>query len=289
MDAIESVHSRFYIEQIIEHSKSGNPYAYDKDTYLMPHTLDCALLAAGSCLQMADAIVSGELDRGFVAVRPPGHHAAPGRGMGFCVLNNVAVTAAWLRRVCNFNRVLIFDFDVHHCNGTQEIFYHTDEVLVCSIHQHDVFPFTGASSEVGEDKGEGFTVNLPMYAQNGDVEYSFSASNVLQALVEQYLPQIILVSAGFDGHVDDSISKTNLSTKWFAKITAILRRLADEVCDGRLLMVLEGGYNPTSLCESTLAVLDALAEKTCANVGIPHSRRAAEMLEAHPAKQFWTF
>jgi acetoin utilization deacetylase AcuC-like enzyme len=289
MADVEAVHSRFYLDQIRDHSISGNPYSYDKDTYVMPDTMDCALLAAGGCLQLAEAIVSAEVDRGFALVRPPGHHAEPGQGMGFCVLNNVAITAQWLRRVHGLRRILIFDFDVHHCNGTQEVFYNTSDVLVCSFHQNDLFPNTGQASEIGEDRGLGFTVNVPVYPHYGDTEYTFLAGQVLDALVEQYMPQIILVSAGFDGHKDDPISKTQLSTKWFATMTAMLRRMADETCDGRLMMVLEGGYNPRSLHASVLAVLDALAHEDCPRVGILHSERAASLLTDHPAKRFWTF
>lgn len=286
---IEAVHSRFYLEQIQSHTLSADPYSYDKDTYLMTESLDCAFLAAGGCLQMADAIMSGVINRGFCLVRPPGHHAEPGRGMGFCVVNNVAVVAAWLRRIYGLIRILIFDFDVHHGNGTQEAFYGTSDVLVCSFHQNDLFPYTGPMSEIGEGSGIGYNVNVPVYPQFGDREFTFLAGQVLQALVEQYMPQIILVSAGFDGHVDDPISKTRLTTKWYAAITAMLRRMADETCNGRMLMVLEGGYNPKSLHESALAVLDVMAEKNCHRVGILYSRRAESLIAGHPAKQFWTF
>ena len=289
IEAVEAVHSRFYLDQIRHHAQSADPFSYDKDTYLMPATLDCAFLAAGGCLQMAEAIMSGVLDRGFALVRPPGHHAETGRGMGFCVLNNVAIVAAWLHRVHGLRRILIFDFDIHHGNGTQEIFYNTADVLVCSFHQQDLFPFSGNPWETGEGQGLGYTVNVPVFSQYGDAEYTFLAGRVLQSLVEQYMPQIILVSAGFDGHGEDSISKTQLSTRWFATMTAMLRQLARETCDGRLMMVLEGGYNPYCLQQSILAVLEALAQEDGRRVGIPHSQRASALLADHPAGQFWTF
>ena len=289
MEAVEAVHPRFYLDQIKSHSQSSDPFAYDKDTYVMADTLDSALLAAGGCLQMADSIMSGSIDKGFALIRPPGHHAEPGRGMGFCVLNNIAVTAAWLRRRYGLSRILIFDFDVHHGNGTQEAFYGTNEVLLCSFHQNDLFPFTGLAAEVGEEKGRGFTVNIPVYPQYGDIEYTYLTGQVLQNLVEQYMPQIILVSAGFDGHRNDPISKTELTTQWFASLTTMLKRMADETCDGRLLMVLEGGYNPDSLQESVIAVLKTLANESDQRVGILHSSRASNLLNDHPAKHFWTF
>jgi acetoin utilization deacetylase AcuC-like enzyme len=289
IEAIERVHTRFYLDQIRTHARGGDPFAYDRDTYLMAETLGSAVLAAGGCIQLAEAIVSGVVKRGFALVRPPGHHAEAGRGMGFCVVNNAAVTANWLRAHYGFTRILIFDFDVHHGNGTQEIFYDRGDVLVISFHQKDLFPFSGRAEEIGEAQGRGYTLNIPVFPQYGDGEYTYLAGTVLRAVVEQYLPQIILVSAGFDGHRDDPISKTDLSSAWFGTITTLLRQLADEVCEGRLLMLLEGGYNPLALEDAILAVLESLALNTPHRVGILHSPRAAKLIAAHPVKNFWTF
>jgi acetoin utilization deacetylase AcuC-like enzyme len=288
-EAVEAVHSRFYLDQLREHCRLADPFSFDRDTYVMSETLECACLAAGGCLQMADAIMSGAIDRGFALVRPPGHHAEPGRAMGFCVLNNVAITAAWLRREYGLRRILVFDFDVHHGNGTQEAFYGSDEVLVLSIHQNDLFPFTGAMADLGEGQGIGYSINIPVFPQYGDSEYTFLAGHLLHAVVEQYLPQIIIVSAGFDGHTDDPISRTGLTTQWYASVTRLLRRLAVESCQGRLMMVLEGGYNPPALQASVMAVLEALTEPDPPMVGIMPSARAARLIADHPAKQFWTF
>lgn len=289
MESVLAVHSQFYLDQIDAYTHAADPFAYDRDTYVMADTMDCAVLAAGGCIQLADAVMDGFIDQGFALIRPPGHHAEPGRGMGFCVLNNMAIAAAWLRRVHDLRRILIFDFDAHHGNGIQEAFYGDSDVFVCSIHQHDIFPFSGSAAEIGDGDGLGYTLNLPVFAQYGDVEYTYLAGRVLQALMEQYLPQIILVSAGFDGHVEDPISKLCLSTGWFATITRLVRQLADTYCDGRLLMVLEGGYNPASLEASVLAVLDALTARGRNRVGIPPSDRAARLLDDHPARRFWTF
>lgn len=286
---VEAVHSRFYLDQIHAHARSPDPYSYDRDTYVMAETLDCAFLAAGGCLQLAEAIMSGVVDSGFALVRPPGHHAEPGRGLGFCLLNNVAITAAWLKKVYGLNRILVFDFDVHHGNGIQEAFYASNEVLVFSIHQKDVFPFSGSMHELGEGIGLGYTVNVPVFPQYGDKEYTYLTGQILQALVEQYMPQFILVSAGFDGHIDDPMSKTRLTTQWFANVTRLIRRLAIESSDNRLLMVLEGGYNPVSLEASVLAVLDILAEPDPRRMGILPSERADKLISDHPAKHFWTF
>lgn len=285
---IEAVHSRFYLEQLSEHELRPEPYSYDRDTYLMEHSVATALLAAGGCLELADRIMTGELEHGFAMIRPPGHHAEPGRGMGFCIFNNVAVTAQYLRRRYQLSRILILDFDAHHGNGTQEVFYDTEEVLFISVHQRDIFPFTGKASETGTGKGEGYTINVPVFAQFGDTEYTFLLGRILQSVVEQYLPQIILVSAGYDGHRDETISGTLLSTEWFGLITAMLKQYAHETCGDRLLMVLEGGYNPVCLEGSVLATLDGLLSSRRDRIGVSFSDRANRLLKNHPMQSWWT-
>jgi acetoin utilization deacetylase AcuC-like enzyme len=285
---IEAVHSRFYLEQLREHERRPEPYSYDRDTYLMEHSLVTAMLAAGGCLDLADRIMAGELEHGFAVIRPPGHHAETGRGMGFCIFNNVAVTAQYLRMRYQLSRILILDFDAHHGNGTQEVFYDTEEVLFISIHQRDIFPFTGKASETGTGKGEGYTINVPVFAQFGDTEYTFLLGRILQSVVEQYLPQIILVSAGYDGHRDETISGTLLSTEWFGLITAMLKQYAHETCGDRLLMVLEGGYNPGCLERSVLATLDSLLLARRDRIGVFYSERAQQLLKNHPLHSWWT-
>jgi acetoin utilization deacetylase AcuC-like enzyme len=285
---IGMVHSSFYVEQLREHAVKADPFSYDRDTYLMDDSLPTARLAAGGCLALADLIMEGELDYGFSLVRPPGHHASAGRGMGFCIFNNVALTAEYLRRKYGLNRILILDFDVHHANGTQEIFYDTNEVLVCSIHQKGIFPFTGDTDEIGIDSGTGYTVNLPVHPQFGDSEYTYLLGRTLQGLVEQYLPQVILVSAGYDGHRDDAISGTLLSTEWFATVTHLLKRHAFESCSNRLFYILEGGYNPVALEKSIVATIDAMLQKDFERPGILSVPRAEKILDNHPLRQYWT-
>lgn len=288
VEDIEAVHSRFYLEQLREHELRPEPYSYDRDTYLMEHSVTTALLAAGGCLELADRIMAGDLEHGFAMIRPPGHHAEPGRGMGFCIFNNVAVTAQYLRRRYQLSRILILDFDAHHGNGTQEAFYDTEEVLFISVHQRDIFPFTGKASETGTGKGQGYTINVPVFAQFGDAEYTFLLGRILQSVVEQYLPQIILVSAGYDGHRDETISGTLLSTEWFGLITAMLKQYAHETCGDRLLMVLEGGYNPVCLEGSVLATLDSLLLSRRDRIGVFYSERAHQLLKNHPLQSWWT-
>ncbi len=285
---IEAVHSAFYLEQLREHANAENPYSYDRDTYLMEQSLYTAALAAGGCMELADRIAGGEIDYGFALIRPPGHHAEPGRGMGFCVFNNVAITAQYLRQYYGLQRILILDFDVHHGNGTQAVFYETDQVFVLSIHQEKLFPFTGMAQETGSGKGRGYTINLPVHPQFGDSEYMYLMGKVLGGVVEQYLPQIILVSAGYDGHCDDAISKTLLTTGWYAILTELLKYLAHEACDDRLLFVLEGGYNPVSLEASVLATMESLLLPVGRRPGAVHSERAGRILDNHPLHAYWT-
>lgn len=285
---LEAVHSRFYLDQLRRHAGSADPYSYDRDTYLMADSFFTAELAAGGCLELADRIMDGTLDHGFAMIRPPGHHAEPGRGMGFCIFNNIAVTAHYLRRKYGLNRILIVDFDAHHGNGTQEVFYETEEVLVVSLHQRDIFPFTGRATEAGAGQGEGYTINVPVFSQFGDLEYTFLLGRLLQSVMEQFLPQIVLVSAGYDGHRDETISGIVLSTEWYGLATGLLKQYADEVCGGRLLMILEGGYNPASLEVSVLATLDSLLADRRDRIGILYSERAGQVLKNHPLHSFWT-
>jgi acetoin utilization deacetylase AcuC-like enzyme len=237
---------------------------------------------------MADNIMAGEFDHGFALIRPPGHHAEPGRGMGFCILNNIGITAKYLLECYKLNRILILDFDAHHGNGTQEMFYESNEVLVVSLHQRGLFPFTGKAEETGREKGEGFNINIPVFPQFGDAEYTYLIGRTLQAIVEQFMPQIILVSAGYDGHKDDNISATLLSTGWFGTITTMLKQYAREACDNRLMLILEGGYNPVSLEASALATLESLKAPDMARIGVLSVQRAVNLLQDHPLQRYWT-
>lgn len=284
---VEAVHSGFYLDQIREHMLNPDPYSYDPDTYLMEDSLVTARLAAGGCLALADGIMDGHIGFGYAMVRPPGHHAEPGRGMGFCILNNAAITARYLQHRYGLNRILILDYDVHHGNGTQEVFYESDQVMVVSLHQKDLFPGSGGENETGRDGGDGYTLNVPVPSQFGDREYTFLVGKILQGVVEQFMPQMILVSAGYDGHVDDTISATCLSTRWFGTVATMLKQYAAEYCDGRLLMILEGGYNTESLQASLLSTLDSLVRQDQKRVGVMQSERAERLLTDHPLTGQW--
>ena len=288
IEDIEKIHSGFYLNQVREHAIKNDPFSYDKDTYLMDLSLNTAQLATGGCFELADRIMDGSLQQGFALVRPPGHHAEPGRGMGFCILNNIAITAKYLQDHYQLNRILIIDFDIHHGNGTQEAFYDSDKVLFISVHQENLFPFSGNIAEIGREAGLGYNINIPVHSHFGDEEYTFLLGKLLQSVAEQYMPEIILISAGFDGHNDDSISSTLLSTHWFHTITTMLKQAARDICNDRLLYILEGGYNPVSLEESVLATIDSLLQPNGSRVGVLHSERAYSLLKNHPLNQFWT-
>ncbi len=287
-EQIEQVHSNFYINQVREHAVKPNPFSYDRDTYLMDQSLATAQLAAGGCMEMADRVMDGTIRNGFALIRPPGHHAEPGRGMGFCVLNNVAITAKYLQTRYQLSRILILDFDIHHGNGTQEVFYDSDQVMFISVHQKGLFLPSGTPGEIGEGAGRGHTINIPVHSLFGDAEYTYLFGQLLNNVVEQYMPQIILVSAGYDGHEADPISATVLTTHWYHTVTTMIKHCARDICDGRLLYLLEGGYNPDSLEEAVLATIDSLLAPDQPRVGIFHSTRAHALLHNHPLNEFWT-
>lgn len=288
IEDIEQVHSSFYLSQVREYALKSDPFSYDRDTYLMDQSMMTAQLAAGGCLELADRIMDKSIGNGFALIRPPGHHAEPGRGMGFCILNNVAITAQYLLNRFRLSRILIIDFDIHHGNGTQEVFYESDKVLFVSLHQNSLFPFTGKPEEIGCGAGRGYNINIPVHSHFGDEEYTFILGKLLQNLAEQYMPQFILVSAGYDGHARDSISSTLLTTRWYHTVTTMIKQCARGICDGRLLFILEGGYNPESLQESVLATIDSLLEPDLPRVGILHSKRAENLIRKHPLNEFWT-
>lgn len=278
-ELLNSAHSKFYTEQIKQYSDNQEHFNYDKDTYINEHTYKTAKLAAGGCINLADKIMQGDISRGFALVRPPGHHAETGRAMGFCIFNNTAITALHLVEKWSLDRVLIIDFDAHHGNGTQEILYENGKILKVSIHQSDIFPLSGKTSEIGAEEGEGYNINIPVHAYFGDDEYSYIFGKVIQPIVDNYLPQIILVAAGFDAHIDDTSSKLQLSDDGFANMTNFLTFFADKYADGKLLYILEGGYNEEALTSSIIATLKALKSKVLHPPGFMFSARAAKIIE----------
>jgi acetoin utilization deacetylase AcuC-like enzyme len=255
-DALSRVHDPRYIAGVRQFAADGGGWL-DADTAVTPRSVDVAALAAGAGIAAVDAALDGRARRGFVLARPPGHHATSTRGMGFCLFNTVAIAAAHaLDR--GVERILIVDWDVHHGNGTQDAFYDTDRVLFASVHQWPLYPGTGAASERGTGRGEGYTINLPLAAGADDQTYAELFDRVILPAAEDHQPQMVLVSAGFDAHAHDPLGGMRLTDEGFADLARRVVRIADEHADGRVLAFLEGGYDPDALAASVVATLAAL-------------------------------
>jgi acetoin utilization deacetylase AcuC-like enzyme len=258
-ELLDAIHTRAYIARVEGMAQRGGGWL-DADTPVSPDSATAAFHAAGAAQRAAEALCAGEASRGFVAIRPPGHHALPERGMGFCLFNNVAVAAAAARRAGR-QRVMIVDWDVHHGNGTQAVFWRDPGVLFVSVHQELWYPGTGLLEEVGEGPGEGFTVNVPLPSETGDGGYEEAFGEVVLPLVSAYRPDLIIVSAGYDAHFADPLGGMVLTARGFGRLT----RLVDEAVrplDTPLLAVLEGGYDLEALGASTVATLEALTGRT---------------------------
>ena len=250
------VHTREHIAAIV--SARGRATMIDDDTFTSPDSDDIARLAAGAVLTAVDHVLDGPPgSRALAMVRPPGHHAEAGKAMGFCLYNNIAVGAAYARSR-GVSRVAIVDYDVHHGNGTQAMFYDDPSVLFVSSHQFPFYPGTGASAETGKGAGAGFTLNIPLtIGDRDDVVERKYAETVLPRLRE-FKPELLLVSAGFDAHEMDPLGQLRMTTEGFARLTEMLLGVADEVCEGRMVLVTEGGYDLKALSDSLEAVIEVL-------------------------------
>jgi acetoin utilization deacetylase AcuC-like enzyme len=258
-EELRRVHGHDHVAAVAASSLQPQTW-FDADTPASAGSFAAARLAAGGAIAMADAILAGEIDNGFAALRPPGHHAEFDRAMGFCLFNNVAVVARHLVHVRGLSRVLVVDWDVHHGNGTQHTFYDSPEVLYVSTHQYPFYPGTGAARETGRGSGAGFTVNVPMPAGTGDAEYGAAFRDLIIPVAAEFVPQFVLVSAGFDAHRDDPLASICLSTQAFAVMTDALAGVADQSAGGRLLLLLEGGYNLRALADSVAASVAHLSD-----------------------------
>ncbi len=246
---LETVHTSDYVKMVEEVCRSGGAML-DPDTSVGPDSYQIALLAAGGVMAAVDAVMGKKVKNAFCALRPPGHHAEADKGMGFCIFNNVAIACRYLQNKYRIKKVLILDWDVHHGNGTQNIFWTDPSVFYISVHQYPFYPGSGSENEVGEGQGEGFTFNLPMFAGSGDVEYVEAFESILYPLASKFGPDFVFLSAGFDAHKDDPLAQINLTEEGYKRMTEVVTRLAAECCDGRLVSVLEGGYNSSSLASS---------------------------------------
>lgn len=255
-DDLALVHDAAYLRQLA--ALAGRSAALDADTFTSPESIGIARLAAGAAVGAVELAMSERGTRALVLARPPGHHAERDRAMGFCFYNSISVAAAVARKA-GAARVAIVDYDVHHGNGTQHIFEHDPAVLYVSVHQYPFYPGTGAAMEVGIGKGAGFTVNLPMEMGATDDDYRVVLEKVVIPVLMQFKPELLLVSAGFDAHERDPLGNMRVTTAGFGAMTADLCRVADECCDGRLVALLEGGYDLDALRACAMCVTDVLS------------------------------
>lgn len=257
IDEIAAVHDREYIRSLKAEIDSGGGWL-DPDTYASPGSWEAAIYAAGGVMSAVEHVMERKAEGAFAAVRPPGHHAVRSHQMGFCLFNNAAIAARFALANYDIKRILIIDFDVHHGNGTQQAFYSESQVLYCSTHEYPWYPFTGAAEETGKGAGEGYNVNVPLEAGLGDDEYLQVFNGVLAPLAGRFQPDLVLVSAGYDAHWQDTISNMTLTTTGFARMTKIIKAISDEFCPNRLVFTLEGGYNLTALAYSVTATIELL-------------------------------
>jgi len=251
------VHSKQQISHVQKVAQEGGGWL-DPDTVVSPDSYQAALHAAGGVIRASEAVMQGEVDSAFALVRPPGHHATSQQSMGFCLFNNIAIAAQYALAKYELEHIAIIDFDVHHGNGTQESFYDNSQVLYISTHEFPFYPGTGSVDETGKGEARGTTVDIPLPAGCSDVEYLSVFEQIIVPVVRRFNPQLILVSAGYDTHWADGLAMMQVSVTGFAQMVKITKELADELCGGRLVFTLEGGYNLTALAASVKATFDVL-------------------------------
>lgn len=258
-ERILSVHSQALIEvlQWLEEKGQGSVYL-DNSTYAAPNVYTIARLAAGGVVMAADEVLSGRAHNALAAVRPPGHHAMRDHAMGFCILGNIPIAVRFAQQEYGLKRLMIIDYDVHHGNGTEAMFYEDPDVLFISTHQYPFYPGTGAVSDIGSGKGKGATINIPLPAGHGDESFSALYEQVVWPAARRHRPEMIFVSAGFDSHWTDPLAGLRVSLTGYAHLTREIIRMAEELCDGKIVFALEGGYNLDALSYGIANVAYAL-------------------------------
>jgi len=241
-EEVSAIHSTSQIEQVAEIARSGGGYL-DPDTYVSSDSYEAALNAVGAPITAIDLIMDKKADNAFCLVRPPGHHATPEKGMGFCLFNNIAIAAKYIQSRYNLDRIVIIDWDVHHGNGTQDAFYDDPSVMYFSMHRYPFYPGTGAEEETGKESGSGFTINIPLSYNTEPQEYLKLFEDTLEKRIKPFKPQFILISAGFDAYCLDPISGLCLEASDYNKLTKLTQNVAKDCCDGRIVSCLEGGYH----------------------------------------------
>jgi acetoin utilization deacetylase AcuC-like enzyme len=258
MRYLEMIHSPSYIQHVMREIMSGTEYLDSMDTGVCQESFDIALQAVGGSLNMCDAIMEGRATNGFCAIRPPGHHAEKDAAAGFCIFNNIAIAARYLQSRHGVTSIAIIDWDVHHGNGTQHSFDADRSILYISLHQYPHYPGTGASTETGNGTGKGYTLNIPMQAGSGDREYREAFQTRVIPRLDEFKPEIILISAGFDAHRSDPLSSIRLSSEAFAEFTVLLKAAAERHSNYRMIAFLEGGYDCSALADSVLNMMNVL-------------------------------
>ena len=242
-EQILTVHTKDYLELLKRLNLLDTTKMLDLNTYAGPSVLDIARLSTGGVVDAVDAVMRGAADNGLAAVRPPGHHAIADYGLGFCLLGNIAIGARWAQQQYGIERVLIVDYDVHHGNGTEAMFYDDPSILFISTHQYPLYPGTGAATDVGEGKGVGYTINVPLPAYCADKNYARIFEEIVWKAAERFQPQLVLVSAGFDAHWTDPLAGMKLTLNGYAHLSTEMMRIADRFCGGKIVFVMEGGYD----------------------------------------------
>lgn len=259
-DVIELNHSPGLVRKVA--ATAGKLHGFlDADTATSADSFASACLAVGALIDGIRLLDSGEIDNCFCPVRPPGHHAEHNNSMGFCLFNNVAVAARWAMDNLGMKRIMIVDWDIHHGNGSQHSFESTDKVLFCSTHQYPYYPGTGSISETGRGDGEGYTVNVPLSGGQGDLEFGRIFNELFVPIANLYQPELILVSCGFDIYDGDPLGSMKVTPAGFAYMTRVMRELAENLCDGKLLITLEGGYNLNGMRDGAMAVISELSKQ----------------------------
>jgi acetoin utilization deacetylase AcuC-like enzyme len=287
------IHTPAYISMI--RSTAGKSVYLDPDTSTSPRSWEAARLAVGGFLEAVDRVSAREVDSAFALVRPPGHHAEAARAMGFCIFNNIAIGAVHAIKRLGRSRILIVDWDIHHGNGTMNSFYDDPQVLYFSIHQYPHYPGTGRLEEVGSGRGQGTTINVPLGPGPGDDEYTAIFRELLAPVARQFAPDMIMVSAGFDTYHLDPLGGMQVTAEGYALMTKILLELGEELCGGRVVFTLEGGYHLGGLCESIRAMLQVMRGdhptvsgiQALSQASAPSTRRTTKLLRDF-FKKYWS-